>query len=86
MYRNIKIDHQEGQLCPACVSRDSLKKKGSLTTRRGKFGAFLACTRYPDCQYTCKITRDLHAEATRLLKQRKNRRRKKQKRDKRDSK
>ena len=79
--RTDKIVHQDGQMCPACVSRDSLKNKGVLITRKGKFGTFLACTRYPDCLYTCKNVRNLNAEATRLLRGRKNRRKRKQKKN-----
>jgi DNA topoisomerase-1 len=34
----------EGETCPKCG-------EGTLTTKRGKFGAFLGCSRYPDCDY-----------------------------------
>ena len=33
-----------GETCPECG-------EGTLTTRRGKFGAFVGCSRYPDCSY-----------------------------------
>ena len=38
-----KLDH-EGETCPQCG-------EGTLTTRRGKFGPFLGCSRYPECDY-----------------------------------
>ncbi len=34
--------------CPACTS-------GKLMVRRGKFGRFVACDRYPDCSATFKL-------------------------------
>ncbi|MBW2996413.1 DNA topoisomerase I [Candidatus Woesearchaeota archaeon] len=34
--------------CPVC-------KKGSLQIRRGKFGMFVACNRYPDCKTTFSL-------------------------------
>ncbi|MBI4142099.1 DNA topoisomerase I [Candidatus Woesearchaeota archaeon] len=34
--------------CPNC-------KKGLLQIRRGKFGRFVACERYPDCKHTYKL-------------------------------
>ncbi len=33
------------QTCPTC-------KEGKLNLKLGKFGAFLGCSRYPDCRYT----------------------------------
>ncbi len=35
----------EDRLCPQC-------KEGGLHLKTGKFGAFLGCNRYPDCNYT----------------------------------
>ena len=34
----------EGETCPKCG-------EGTLATKRGRFGAFLGCSRYPDCDY-----------------------------------
>jgi len=34
--------------CPTC-------KEGNLEIRRGKFGQFIACNRYPDCKTTFKL-------------------------------
>lgn len=35
----------EGRLCPTC-------KKGTLSLKLGKYGAFVGCSNYPDCRYT----------------------------------
>jgi ssDNA-binding Zn-finger/Zn-ribbon topoisomerase 1 len=35
--------------CPEC-------KEGHLMVRKGKYGKFLGCTKYPKCKYTSKIT------------------------------
>ena len=37
----------EGETCPQCG-------EGTLQTRRGRFGAFVGCSRYPDCTYIKK--------------------------------
>jgi hypothetical protein len=34
--------------CPKC-------KEGHLIARKGKFGKFMGCTKYPKCDYTSKI-------------------------------
>jgi Topoisomerase DNA binding C4 zinc finger len=34
----------DGETCPECGT-------GTLTTRRGRFGTFLNCSRHPDCRY-----------------------------------
>ena len=34
--------------CPKC-------KEGHLISRKGKFGKFMGCTKYPKCDYTSKI-------------------------------
>jgi DNA topoisomerase-1 len=34
--------------CPVC-------KKGDLQVRRGKFGQFIACSKYPDCKTTFSL-------------------------------
>ncbi len=39
---------EEDKRCPAC-------KEGELHLKTGKFGAFLGCTRYPDCNYTRQL-------------------------------
>ena len=37
----------DGETCPQCG-------EGTLTTKRGRFGAFVGCSRYPDCTYIRK--------------------------------
>ena len=37
----------DGEVCPQCG-------EGTLATRRGRFGAFVGCSRYPDCTYIRK--------------------------------
>src|SRR3972149_7034178 len=37
----------QGDACPHC-------DEGQLTQRRGRFGPFLGCSRYPDCDYIKK--------------------------------
>ena len=37
----------EGEVCPACG-------EGTLTSKRGRFGPFVGCSRYPDCTYIKK--------------------------------
>ena len=42
----VKIPVEETEeLCPDC-------KKGNLVVRTGRFGKFLACSRFPDCRFT----------------------------------
>ncbi|WP_174292986.1 type I DNA topoisomerase [Sphingomonas bacterium] len=40
-----KADGTDPRLCPNC-------NVGSLALRGGKFGAFIACSNYPECKYT----------------------------------
>ena len=40
-----KADGGDPRLCPNCG-------EGQLALRGGKFGAFIACSNYPDCKYT----------------------------------
>lgn len=35
--------------CPGC------KQQGTLMIKRGKFGLFIACSKYPECERTCKL-------------------------------
>ncbi len=41
-------DGKDNRLCPTC-------HKGRLNLRLGKFGAFIACSDYPECRYTRQI-------------------------------
>lgn len=44
-----KADGSDPRLCPEC-------KKGLLSVKLGKFGAFLGCSNYPECKYTKPLT------------------------------
>ncbi|MDF2964885.1 MAG: topA [Rickettsiaceae bacterium] len=46
-----KEDGSDPRACPSC-------KAGKLGLRLGKFGAFLACSSYPDCSFTRQIDKD----------------------------
>jgi DNA topoisomerase-1 len=39
-----------GEACPTCGAADA----GELVTKRGRFGPFVGCSRYPDCAYIRK--------------------------------
>lgn len=41
------VQEGEGEVCPEC-------KEGQLVGKRGKFGPFVGCSRYPDCKYIKK--------------------------------
>jgi len=43
-----RADGSDPRLCPQCG-------QGRLSLRGGKFGAFVACSNYPDCKYTQKF-------------------------------
>jgi DNA topoisomerase-1 len=43
-----RADASDPRLCPQCGN-------GRLSLRGGKFGAFVACSNYPDCKYTQKF-------------------------------
>jgi DNA topoisomerase-1 len=42
-----KVLAGEGETCPQCG-------EGTLVQKRGRFGAFVGCSRYPDCSYIHK--------------------------------
>lgn len=63
-----EIKHQSGELCPSCCSLDTIRKKGTLNIKSGRYGQFLSCSRYPDCKYSCKVDKNLENIATQLLK------------------
>ncbi len=44
-------DEPTGRKCPAC-------DEGDLVIRIGRYGKFVACTRYPDCKYTEAISEE----------------------------
>ncbi len=44
------VGHLETTPCPECGAK--------LTVKSGRFGPFIACTRYPECRYTKPLKRD----------------------------
>jgi DNA topoisomerase I len=44
----LRADGTDPRICPACGN-------GRLSLRGGKFGAFVACSNYPECRYTQKF-------------------------------
>ena len=51
-----EADGADPMLCPSCVN-------GRLALRGGRFGAFVACSNYPDCKFTRKFAQP-NGEAT----------------------
>ncbi len=51
-----KEDGTDPRICPNCGT-------GRLALRGGRFGAFVACSNYPDCKYTRKFAQGGTAEA-----------------------
>ena len=51
-----KGDGTDPRLCPVCHD-------GKLALRGGKFGAFIACSNYPECKYTRRFAQAGGAEA-----------------------
>jgi len=45
------VSDVEGQTCPECG-------QGTLKVRSGRFGPFVACSRYPECRFTKPLKRD----------------------------
>ncbi len=45
------VSEVEGQTCPDCG-------QGTLKVRSGRFGPFVACSRYPECRHTKPLKRD----------------------------
>ena len=46
---NISVDKEKvmNKVCPKCG--------GQLTQKKGKYGAFMGCSNYPECRYTMKV-------------------------------
>ena len=51
-----KEDGSDPRLCPRC-------NEGKLALRGGRFGAFVACSNYPDCKYTRRFAQGGGANA-----------------------
>jgi len=52
-----KDDGSDPRLCPACHA-------GRLALRGGRFGAFVACSNYPECKYTRRFAQAGAADAS----------------------
>lgn len=49
--KRVKIETEKlGKTCPKCGKKD----KGELVIRIGRFGKFISCSRFPDCDFTDK--------------------------------
>ncbi len=46
-------DGQDPRRCPNCVAEG--RSEGRLALRGGRFGAFVACSNYPECKFTRKF-------------------------------
>jgi DNA topoisomerase-1 len=81
----IKKDEEEearkktGVICPECTKSLPVGRQGELTERRGRFGIFYSCSRYPDCKFAikakptgkiCKICDSLMMEGTKTIPER----------------
>jgi DNA topoisomerase I len=51
---NVKVGEETGEACPECAS--------PLVEKRGRFGKFIACSKYPDCRYTRDLSGNGRAE------------------------
>lgn len=51
---------QDGQLCPKC-------SKGVLEYKKGRYGGFLGCNKFPKCSYTSNMGINLQKLANDLL-------------------
>ncbi|MCK5060052.1 MAG: type I DNA topoisomerase [Candidatus Pacebacteria bacterium] len=45
---------ETGENCPECAKSLPVEKQGKLVERMGRFGKFIACSRYPKCKYVRK--------------------------------
>lgn len=55
------MTNQDGSLCTAC-------SKGILRIKRGRYGTFLGCDRFPKCRHAENVSVNLENQATQLLK------------------
>lgn len=52
--KRVKIETEKlGKKCPKCVKEGlSASRQGELVIRIGRFGKFISCSRFPECDYT----------------------------------
>ena len=53
-------DGSNPRICPTCGT-------GNLSLKLGKYGAFVGCSNYPDCNYTRQLSADQNAEGDAAL-------------------
>ncbi|MEM8770713.1 MAG: type I DNA topoisomerase [Pseudomonadota bacterium] len=49
-----KEDGSDPRACPTCAEEG--RADGQLSLKTGRYGAFIGCTNYPDCNYTRQLT------------------------------
>ena len=49
-----KEDGTDPRACPTCKEQE--REGGQLSLKTGKFGAFIGCVNYPECNYTRQLT------------------------------
>ena len=49
-----KEDGSDPRACPTCAEEG--RKGGQLSLKTGRYGAFIGCVNYPDCNYTRQLT------------------------------
>jgi len=49
-----KEDGSDPRACPTCLAEG--REGGQLSLKTGRFGAFIGCVNYPDCNYTRQLT------------------------------
>jgi DNA topoisomerase-1 len=50
----IAVEGKDPRCCPSCTN-------GRLSLKLGKFGAFIACSNYPECSFTRQLAQDTEA-------------------------
>jgi DNA topoisomerase-1 len=56
IFGSAKDENHDPRQCPSCSA-------GKLSLKLGKFGAFVGCSNYPDCNYTRQLSSDAGANA-----------------------
>jgi DNA topoisomerase-1 len=53
--KRVKIETEKlGRKCPQCRKTQPASRQGELVIRIGRFGKFISCSRFPECDYTEK--------------------------------
>ncbi|MDZ7601682.1 MAG: type I DNA topoisomerase [Hoeflea sp.] len=56
----VREDGSNPRICPTCGT-------GNLSLKLGKYGAFVGCSNYPDCNFTRQLSNDQNAEGDAAL-------------------